>query len=513
MQHSPASASNNHIVAAADELSFRPAGSPAISVRRRILFVTTELEGLVSVGGLGAVSAALPRILCHQHDVRVLLPAYPSVLARRDQIQLVGDCKALAGIPACRIGRINAPDGLVVYVIICPELFEREGDPYGDEKHRDWHDNDVRFARLGLCAAELAAGTVDREWRADLVHVNDWPSAMAPCYLAWKGIRIPTILTVHNLAYQGLFPHDSMSRIGAPETAFTINGIEFFGKVSFLKAGITYASHITTVSETYAREITEPQFGCGLDGLLRARASQGRLTGILNGIDESWDPRYCSHLTARFGPGDWKARRANADFVRRDFGLALTRGPLFGLVSRLVHQKGVDLVASVAEAIVAAGGQIVITGTGEEQLETALRTIAARFPRSIGVKIGFDEGRARRMYAGSDFLMMPSRYEPCGLSQMYAQRYGSLPIGHKTGGLADTIEDGKTGLLFGEVSVAGFLGAICRAFSIFGSKREFLRMQLTAMERQFSWRQPAMNYDALYKNLIGSPVRMAPRPA
>jgi starch synthase len=292
-----------------------------------------------------------------------------------------------------------------------------------------------------------------------------------------------------------------LARIGAPQHAFSIDGMEFYNNVSFLKAGIIHASHLTTVSQTYAREITTEEFGCGLDGLLRVRADQRRLTGILNGIDESWDPRTCGDLVSPFDADDLTGKRANANYVRKKFGLALSRGPLFGLVARLVHQKGVDLVLSAAEAIVAAGGQIVVTGSGDEHLERALEDTSRRFPDSVGVTIGFDDAEARRIFAGSDFTLMPSRFEPCGLSQMYAQRFGSLPIGHQTGGLAETIEDGKTGFLFQRASVEGFLGGLCRAFSTFGSPSALDTMRRNAMVRAFSWQESASSYADLYQRV------------
>jgi starch synthase len=464
----------------------------------RILFVTPEFDDFVRVGGLAAVSAALPRALRRVCDIRIVMPGYPQVLSHCADMQIVGCCRPLAGLPACSVGRINTSDGLAVYVVLCPALYDREGSPYGDLRGRDWGDNDIRFARFSAAAADLAAGRLDRDWAADLVHINDWPSALVPAYLAWNGHQIPTILTIHNLAYQGLFSRETLGYIGAPQNAYTIEGVEFYDKVSFLKAGIVYASHLTTVSQTYAREIATQQYGCGLDGLLRLRAAQNRLTGILNGIDESWDPRTCSDLVSPFEAGDWRGKRANADCVRRKFGLALSRGPLFGLVARLVHQKGVDLVISAAEAIVAAGGQIVVTGSGEEHLERELKDISSRFPSSIGVAIGFDDGEARRIFAGSDFIFTPSRFEPCGLSQMYAQRFGSLPIGHQTGGLSETIEDGKTGFLFRGASVEAFFGGVCRAFLTFGSRSKLNAMRRNAMGCAFSWDSSARSYANLY---------------
>ncbi len=467
----------------------------------RVLFVTSELEEYVRVGGLASVSSALPRALRARTDVRLMLPGYRSVLSRLGHIDIVGRCPALAGLPSCAIGRTTTSDGLLVYILICPELYDREGSPYSDANGNDWRDNDVRFARFSSAAAFLAAGQVDPQWRADVVHANDWQAALVPAYSVWNKLNIPTILTIHNLAYQGLFPKDTLRRIGAPASSFHIDGVEFYDKVSFLKGGLVYADHLTTVSATYAREITTSQFGCGLDGVLKKRANADQLTGILNGIDETWDPRTCPELTTPFGAGDWKQKKANVNHIRRQFNLALSRGPLFGLVARLVHQKGVDLVLEAAETIVASGGQIVVMGRGEPRFEQALQAAQKRRPQSIGVAIGFEDGEARRIFAGSDFTLMPSRFEPCGLSQMYAQRFGSLPIGHKTGGLADTIVDGRTGFLFDEPSTESFLGAVCRAFGTYGHKRQLNLMRSDAMANSFAWQDSVAAYHGLYRQV------------
>jgi starch synthase len=469
-----------------------------VAVSYKVLFATSEFEDFVRAGGLASVSAALPRELRTLCDIRVVIPAYRSLLAAVSEIEVVGTCPPLADLPACVIGLTRTKDGLPVYLVICPQLYDREGSPYGAENGVDWPDNDIRFARLSSAAAEIAAGKADGNWSADLIHVNDWPTALAPAYLEWSGRRLPSLLTIHNLAYQGLFDHRTMERIGAPSAAFNIDQLEFYGKVSFLKGGIVHASHLTTVSQTYSREITTKEYGCGLQDLLRLKAERNQLTGILNGIDETWNSHQCADLASPFGVGDWDAKEHNSQAVRQEFGLPMSRGPLFGLVARLVHQKGIDLVLSTAEAIVAAGGQLIVSGRGEEAFERKLEETSRRFPGSIAVKLGFEDGAARRIFAGSDFTLMPSRFEPCGLSQMYAQRFGSLPIGHATGGLAETIEDGKTGFLFKSASVESFLGALCRAFSTYGTKAELNLMRHAAMARIFSWRASANNYFDLY---------------
>ena len=472
----------------------------------RVLFVTTEMDDFIRVGGLAAVSAALPRALRSLADIRIMLPGYRDVVEQFTHIHILGHLPPLAEMPACTIGVGATKDELPVYILLCPELYDRPGNPYGDESGRDWGDNDLRFGRFASAAAELAAGSLDKNWAADLVHVNDWQAALTPAYLAWSGRKIPSILTIHNLAYQGLFPKESLRRIGAPDNSFHIDGLEFYDKLSFLKGGIVYASHLTTVSETYAREITTQELGCGLEGLLRIRSDARQLTGILNGIDESWDPQSCAQLAQQFGAGDWEGKRANSDYVRKQFGLAVSRGPIFALVARLVHQKGIDLVLSAADEIVESGGQIVVTGSGEPEIERALVDAHRRRPEAIGVTIGFNDAQARRIFAGSDFTLMPSRFEPCGLSQMYAQRFGSLPIGHQTGGLAETIKDGETGFLFDRPSMDSFLGGVRRAFSTFMAKDRLDAMRRSAMARSFSWNLSAACYDTLYRKTIGPQV-------
>lgn len=487
-----------------DAFRTSPASSPASSLKRRILFVTTELADYVKVGGLGEVSAALPRALATDFDVRVLIPGYAQVLARHKSLTIVGELEAVANMPACRVARARTEDGLVVYILIAPELYEREGTPYGDKTGVDWPDNHIRFGRLSCAAAEIALGRADASWCADLVHCNDWPSALTPAYMRWSGRAAPSVFTVHNLAYQGLFPREAATDIGVPENAFQIEGVEFYHQLSFMKGGLVYSDDITTVSATYAREITTPEHGCGLDGVLRQRAAEGRLTGIVNGIDESWDPSSDPHLAARFEAGDWASRRINTSAVREAFGLGDTKGPLFAVVSRLVQQKGIDFIVEAADEIVERGGQIVVVGQGEAHIEKALRSKFATRPDALGLHIGYDEGLARRMFAGGDFLLMPSRFEPCGLSQMFAQRVGALPIVHRTGGLADTVRDGVTGFQFGSMSLEGFLGGVRRAFSVFNTKPLLSRMRENAMRQSFSWRQSADRYSSLYLRGVGN---------
>jgi len=465
---------------------------------KHILYVTSEIDDYVKAGGLGEVSATLPRALRRHCDIRVLVPGYRQVVSQHPQMEIAARLPAHAGLPACDIGRVQAADGLIIYVVLCPQLYDRPGTPYLDDAGRDWQDNHVRFARLSLAAVEMAMGASGLDWRPNFLHLNDWTSALASGYLAWRGLATPSVLTIHNLAYQGLFDAGCLDQLGIPGDAFQIDGVEFYGRLSFLKAGVFYASHLTTVSATYAEEITRPEHGCGMEGLLLQRAAEGRLTGILNGIDESWDPKSDPSLLKRFDAGEWAAKRRNGDFIRDAFGLAVSRGPLFAIVSRLVHQKGVDLAIQAAESIIEQGGQLVVTGRGERRFEKAMVALEKANPGSVGVRIGFDQEEARRMFAGSDFLLMPSRFEPCGLSQMYAQRFGSLPIAHKTGGLADTIEDGLTGFLFSDLSLPSFVDAIKRAMDAYASRRKLNKMRREAMSRSFGWQRSAAGYDHVY---------------
>ena len=471
---------------------------PLTPLRQRVLFVTSEMSDFVQVGGLGAVSASLPRALKRYADVRVLLPGYSDTLAKARALEIVANLPGLGAVPPCSIGVTTTEDGLVVYLVLCDELYRRDGSPYADAAGADFADNDLRFARLSLAAAQLAAQGCG-DWTPACLHLNDWQSALAAGYLAWGGIEVPALLAVHNLAHQGLFEAPRMHALGVPDRAFTMQGVEFFGRLSFLKAGLNYASHIVTVSETYAREITRPEFGCGLDGLLFERANEGRLTGIVNGIDESWDPRRDKKCPYLYDPQRWKGRYA--DYVRGALGLSLSRAPLFAFVSRLVHQKGVDLVLQAAERIAELGGQLVVMGRGEPKMEAAFTALAAHAPEAIGVRIGFEAQDARAIFAGADFILMPSRFEPCGLSQMYAQRFGAIPLASRTGGLSDTIQDGKTGFLIDRPDIGDLEAAIDGAFEIYGASKRLNELRRAAMALKFDWDDSARRYSALYRAL------------
>jgi len=483
----------------------RPPARKRQTTRRditNILFITSEFSDLIKVGGLGDVSAALPRALTPHHDIRVLIPGYRQILDSGIKITQLGKVAGYAGLPTCHLGRMDLDDGMIVYLILCPSLYERDGYPYGDNHGCDWSDNHLRFALLGHVAAEIAAQRTDITWRPQLIHANDWPSGLAPAYIAWRGLSVPSIFTIHNLMHHGLYGADNMPHLGIPAHAFAPDKIELHGQLSFLKAGIAYASHITTVSKTYARDITYPHSGCGLHDILARKSAQGLLSGFLNGIDESWEPYTDHHLLKDFNDWEKEGKALHARYLAEKFELDTDPGPLFAIVSRLVYQKGIDLTLQAADAIVAEGGKLIFFGRGEPELEAAVTALKERYPGRIAAHIGFNERDARRIYAGSDFLLMPSRFEPCGLSQMYAQRLGSLPVARNTGGLADTIEDGVNGFLFNDQSVADYLDAIRRALRTYRHPELLSAMRHKAMVSPQYWRESVKPYDQLYKELI-----------
>lgn len=473
----------------------------------KVLFATSEMADFAKAGGLGEVAASLPRALRQSGvDVRVLMPGYSAALAKSPDLRIIGYLPARAGIPACRVGRVRLADGLVVYLVLAPALYQRRGGAYARPDGTDWPDNDLRMGRLSLAAAEIAAGRGGLGWSPDLLHLNDWPTALASAYLRWEGHNIPTLLSVHNMAHQGVFGADHRDGLGVPEYAFDINGIEFHGKISFLKAGLFYADHVCAVSPTYAQEITTEAFGGGLHGLTQGLAARRQLSGIVNGIDDIWNPATDPYLPYHFGPGDMTGKRANANLVRTSLCLTASDGPLFGVVSRLVRQKGLDLLADIAADLVREGGQVAVLGLGEAETELMLNRLSRRHRDNIGVLVGFNEPMAHRIIAGSDFLLMPSRFEPCGLTQMQAQRMGTLPIAHSTGGLADTISDDVTGFLFKDLTSEGLLAACRRGLAVFRDPNELGHMRQAAMAQCFSWTDAAAAYVQLYSRLTGLPV-------
>ena len=483
----------------------------------KILFATSEMAPLIKTGGLADVSGSLPLALRKAGaDVRVLLPAYPGVLQALgpDALPVVGHVPARARLPAARLLGATGPGGVPLLLVDCPILFERPGNPYLGPDGRDWADNDLRFGLLSWVAARLAGPASPLAWRPEVLHVNDWQTGLAPVYLAHEGSeRASTVITIHNLAYQGNFGPDSVARLGLPAGAFAMDSAEFFGHLSFLKGALATADAITTVSPSYAREICAPALGFGLDGLLRKRAQA--LTGILNGIDtEQWNPATDTLLPGRFDAKHLVLRLRNKRAVQTGFGLIQDDDRmLFGMVTRLVEQKGVDLVAEVAERLVGLPAQLVILGTGDRQLERRLLDLAERHQGALAVRIGFDESLAHLIEAGVDAFLMPSRFEPCGMNQMYSQRYGALPIVCRTGGLADSVIDAQidevaqgkaSGFAFSPASAPSLWHTVQHAYRVYLERSTWQSMQITAMARDFSWDASAQQYLAVYRR-IGAP--------
>jgi len=447
----------------------------------RVLFVTPECTPLAKAGGLGDVSAALPPALrALGLEVDVLLPGYAQVLRQ------IGDATEVARFSElgldCRVLKSNE-----LLVLECAPLYQREG-IYQDPGGQDWPDNALRFGLLSKVAARLDAGY-------DVVHCNDWPAALMPVFS-----QKPSLLTVHNLAFQGNFERSWLARLGLPAESFSMHQLEFHGRVSFLKGGLVHAGAINTVSPTYAREIQTGEFGCGLDGLLRERHAV--LSGILNGIDtDAWNPASDPHLAQPYDASSLDRKASNKRALQRRLNLESSDELLIGLVGRLTHQKGIDLVAAAAHELAALPAQLAVLGQGERSLEGALAAAAARHPGRIALATGFDEELAHLIEGGADIFLMPSRFEPCGLNQMYSQRYGTPPVARATGGLVDTIVDGETGFLFDRAEPAALAAAVRRAIAVWREPARWREVQRAGMGRDFSWRAAARQYAQLYSRL------------
>jgi starch synthase len=479
-----------------------------------VLFAASECTPLIKTGGLADVAGALPAALrALGIDARVLLPGYAPV---REATQGGRDLGTFAAIPECgptHLIEAALPNGVPLIVVEDRKLYDRRGSPYQNESGEDWPDNPLRFGLLSKVAAILAGRSSPLAWRPDVLHCNDWQTGLAPAYVrfgAQSPRHCPTVVTIHNLAYQGEWPREWVARLGLPAESYSSDGIEFHGRMSFLKAALYYADAITTVSPTYAREIQSEVLGFGFDGLLRWRRDV--LSGILNGIDtQEWNPATDPLLPARYDASTLERKAENKRALQQLFGLAVdSRVPLLGAVSRLVWQKGPDLLADIAEAVVALPAQLVVLGTGDADLQQRFSRIAERNPARIAVRIGFDNALAHLIEAGADAFLMPSRFEPCGMNQMYSQRYGTPPVVHATGGLVDsvidcrseTLADGTaTGFVFAQPEAAGFLAAIRRAVDVYHGRDDWRALQRNGMAKDFGWENAARQYAAIYRTL------------
>jgi starch synthase len=481
----------------------------------RVLYASAELYPWVKAGGLGDVAASLPPALAAEGaDVRLLLPGFPGFL---DAFSGIGDAVRLRtpfASERVRLALARLPGGKgLAYLVDQPALYDRPGGPYADENGHDWPDNHRRFALFGWAAAALAYGA-DPLWRPDIVHAHDWHAGLAPAYLAAAPPAdrpVGSIFTIHNLAYRGLFAAAQFGELALPAPFSAVDGIEFYGGLSFLKAGLLYADRLTTVSPTYAREIQTPAFGWGLDGVLRRRGEV--LSGILHGVDPAiWDPGHDPALPRAYGYADAETGKAAAKAALcARLGLAgRDDGPVFGVVSRLTPQKGLDLLLAVVPDLVAGRGRLALLGAGDADLEDGFAAAAATYPGRVATRFGYDEELAHLIIAGADVVLVPSRFEPCGLTQLYALRYGALPLVRRTGGLADTVVDATavtladgtaTGFAFDEASPRALWAAILRSRSLREERRLWRRMVERAMTRDFTWTAAARHYLDLYRSL------------
>lgn len=469
----------------------------------KVLFVVSECAPLIKTGGLADVAGALPSALSdHGDEVRVLLPGYRAVMEKLGKTKVSLRIKNLFGGPAKVF--IATVAGLDLLILDAPHLYDRDGGIYGDVTGKDWDDNPERFAALCKVAAMIAADGI-AGWTPDIVHGHDWQAGLTPEYLHAAGSDVPFVLTVHNIAFHGNVGGERLGSLGLDDWRFNADHFEFWGQISALKGALMSAHKITTVSRTYAEELLTPEFGIGMDGVLRHRKSD--LSGIVNGIDEDvWNPA-TDPLIKPYKTASGKA--ANKRALQKTFGLGKSHGPLCVLVSRLTEQKGIDLLLGALPELLAQGGQLALLGSGDPRLEVALHEAAA-YHKNVAVKIGYDEALSHQMMAGGDAILVPSRFEPCGLTQLYGLRYGTLPLVALTGGLADTVINASpaalakgvaTGVQFHPVTVQALSDAFTRLGGLYRDTKIWKSMQRNAMSQPVGWDKSAAEYHAIYASL------------
>ncbi|HEY1721175.1 MAG TPA: glycogen synthase GlgA [Magnetospirillaceae bacterium] len=478
----------------------------------KVLSVASEVYPLIKTGGLADVAGALPAALATERvAVRTLVPGYPQVIAALEQSRVVHAWPNLFGGPAQIL--MGKAKGLDVFILSAKHLFDRPGNPYTNPAGTDWPDNAQRFAALARAGADIGMGSV-ADFKPDVVHAHDWQAGLTAAYLRYaKGKAPGTVFTVHNLAYQGQFPATLLAALGLPPTAYAIDGVEYFGTIGYLKAAIQLSDRITTVSPSYAAEMMGPEAGMGLDGLLRVRAKD--VFGILNGIDTGvWNPADDRFLAAPYDISTIKERAKNKAALQERMDLKVDPDALlFGVVSRLSWQKGLDLLVEALPELLGANGQLALIGTGDIPLQNAYTYAAEQNPGRIGCVLGYDEELAHLIQAGADVILVPSRYEPCGLTQLCALRYGAVPLVARVGGLADTIidanemaiaDDVATGIQFAPVDANMLRAAIRRTARLFADKPSWARVQSRGMKADVSWRNPAKRYASLYRQLVAA---------
>lgn len=477
----------------------------------RILFVTSEAYPLIKTGGLADVSGSLPAALQELgHDVRILIPGYRQVFEKLHDLRKLIDLRWLPMVDKVTLLEGCMPStGVPLFIIACPHLYERDGGPYLDPQGQEWVDNPLRFGTLSRVAAILANKLSPLGgWQPDIVHCNDWQSGLTPAFTHHAGASCAKLVQgIHNMAFQGNFSPAWVTRLGLPAHAYHMEGVEFHGHMSFLKAGINYADSIITVSPTYAREIQTAEFGCGLEGLLVRRSRA--VHGILNGIDmREWNPASDPHLVQRYDSQQLERKQAVKQALQESLGLeALPTAPLLGVVSRLTHQKGLDLLLQCLPVLLQDGCQLALLGEGDSDLEHGYWKLAMQHPQQVSVNIGYNEPLSHQIIAGADIFIMPSRFEPCGLNQMYALRYGTPPVVRRTGGLADSVQDSTleipgNGFVFDHAETSELLAAIRRAITCYADPALWQTIQRNGMACDLGWAHSAQTYLAVYQSLL-----------
>lgn len=484
----------------------------------KVLHAAAEVFPLVKTGGLADVLGALPQSLVKAGmDARLVLPGFPAIKKGVLKQKLICDIGAAfgAGKVSLWLGTMPGTESgnkLQAYVIDAPYLYDRVGNPYQTSDGSEWPDNAQRFALLGWVAAHLAAGELDDAWCPDVLHVHDWHAAMACAYLAiHPSTKTKTVFTVHNLAYQGLFDERDFHLMGLPARMLAPTGLEFHGQFSFMKAGLTYANRVTTVSPTYAQEMATPEFGCGLDGLVKARGAD--VSGILNGVDGAiWNPATDKEIATKYTASNLGGKLKCKAALQKTLGLNIDpKAPLFGVVSRLTSQKGLDLVLTALPALLDDGAQLAVQGSGDAALESAFVAATAAHTGRVAVRLGYDEAFAHHMMAGCDVMLVPSRFEPCGLTQLYALRYGTVPLVRRVGGLVDTVvdatadalqQDTATGFMFGPATPAALSDAMGQAVKTFANTKLWHQIVQRGMAQSFSWDDAAKEYVMLYQEAL-----------
>jgi starch synthase len=476
---------------------------------KKILFACSEAHPLIKTGGLADVAGSLPRALAKlSQDIRIILPNYQA-LKKTEEVRLINTVRI--NNQDVSILETQLPDSNVtIWLVDCPELFDSPGNPYLDKTGNPWENIAERFALFCRVVVEVSMNRANLNWQPDVIHCNDWQTGLVPALLSIESNKPATVFTIHNLAYQGMFPQSAFSELNLPSQLWHPEGIEFHDMLSFIKGGLSYADRITTVSPTYALEIQTPEFGYGLEGLLSRKFEM--LSGIINGMDlEQWNPKTDTTISEPYSVSTLTNKIINKTSLQARSSFTVNKTvPVFGIISRLVEQKGIDLIIECLNEMVKMHLQLVLLGSGDKSIEQKLLGFARLYPNKVSVTIGYDEALAHQIEAGADFFLMPSRFEPCGLNQMYSQRYGTIPIVRETGGLADTVEDAlpksladntATGISFKEASSGALMEAIKRALLLYSDKRTWKKIQTASMKKDFSWKNSAQQYLTLYEEI------------